>query len=311
MTTPNTAGTTAKRSAASPTDIYLAGLSSGSRQGMRQALDVIAGILDDQHDADSYPWHEVSYRDAMTVRIALTDRYKAASVNKMLSALRGVLKQSWRLDLMDADAYHRAAAVENVRASNLLSGRALAGEEIGKLFATCAADQTPKGARDAALLAVFYGCGLRRGELAGLDVDDFDADDCSIVVRGKRNKQRTVYLIESGCHHLKTWLGHRSDEPGPLFCPVGQKGDVRITRLRGESVAYILRRRQEQAETDPFSPHDLRRSNITHLLDAGVDVFTVQKLAGHADATTTARYDRRDETAKRRAVESLTLPLAA
>jgi hypothetical protein len=64
----------------------------------------------------------------------------------MLSALRGVLKQCWRLGLMDADAYHRAAAVENVRASNLLSGRALAGEEIAKLFATCAADETVKGA---------------------------------------------------------------------------------------------------------------------------------------------------------------------
>jgi site-specific recombinase XerD len=311
MTTSTDTTTTTKRAAASPVDIYLAGLSSGSHQGMGQALDVIAGILDDSRDADSYPWHEVTYRDAMTVRIALTDRYKATSVNKMLSALRGTLKQCWRLGLMDADAYHRAAAVENVRASNLLSGRALAGEEIAKLFATCAADPTPKGARDAALLAVFYGCGLRRGELAGLDVDDFDPDDCSIVVRGKRNKQRTVYLIASGCRHLTTWLDHRGDEPGPLFCPVGQKGEVRITRLRGESIAYILRRRQEQAGTDRFSPHDLRRTTITDLLNAGVDVFTVQKLAGHADATTTARYDRRDETAKRRAVESLTLPLAA
>jgi site-specific recombinase XerD len=200
---------------------------------MRQALDVIAGILDPEHDADSYPWHEVSYRDAMTVRIALTDRYKAASVNKMLSALRGVLKQCWRLGLMDADSYHRAAAVENVRASNLLSGRALAGEELAKLFANCAADETAKGARDAALLATFYGCGLRRGELAGLDVNDFDPDDCSIVVRGKRNKQRTVYLIASGCQHLQTWLGHRGDEPGPLFCPVGQKGEVRGHEVAG------------------------------------------------------------------------------
>ncbi len=148
--------------AASPAEIYLANLSSGSRQGMGQSLDIIAGILSDDHDADSYPWWEVTYRDAMTVRIALTEHYSPASVNKMLSALRGVLKQWWRLGLMDADAYHRAAAVENVRGCNLLSGRALAGEEIAALFATCAADPTPKGARDAALLAVFYGCGLRR-----------------------------------------------------------------------------------------------------------------------------------------------------
>ena len=56
------------------------------------------------------------------------------------------------------------------------------------------------------------------------------------------------------------------------------------------------------------APHDLRRSTVTHLLDAGVDVFTVQRLAGHADAATTARYDRRGEKAKRRAVWKLTVP---
>ena len=290
-----------------PAQLYLAALSSGS-QGMRQSLEIIAGILSDDHGADSYPWHEVTYAESMAVRIALTDR--PATVNKMLSALRGVLKQTWRLGLMDADAYRRAADVENVRASRLLSGRALAGEEIGKLFKSCAAD-SPKGARDAALLAVLYGCGLRRGELAGLDVEDFDADDCSIVVHGKRNKQRTVYLSGGGCRYVQAWLEHRGDEPGPLFCPVDQTGAVRTGRLRGESVAYIVKRLQQVAGVEHFSAHDLRRSAVTHMLDAGVDVITVQKLAGHADLTTTARYDRRGEQAKRRAVQSLDLPSAA
>ncbi len=291
---------------ATPAQLYLAGLSSGS-QGMRQSLDIIAGILNADHDAESYPWHEVTYRDSMAVRIALTERYRPATVNKMLSALRGVLKQTWRLGLMDADAYRRAADVENVRASRLLSGRALAGEEIGKLFETCTTE-TPRGDRDAALLAVLYGCGLRRGELAGLDVEDFDADDCSIVVHGKRNKQRTVYLAENGCRHVEAWLKRRGDAPGPLFCPVDQNGEVRISRLRGESVAYIVKRLQQVAGVDHFSAHDLRRSFVTTLLDAGEDVLTVQKLAGHADVTTTARYDRRGENAKRRAVQSLDLP---
>ena len=294
---------------ANPAALYLANLSRGS-QGMRQPLDVIARLLDPKHDAESYSWHEITYADSMRVRIALTERYKPSTVNKMLSALRGVLKQAWRLGLMDVDAYRRAADVENVRNSNLLSGRALASEEIGKLFGTCA-DDTPKGARDGALLAVLYGCGLRRGELALLDVEDFEPDECSIVVHGKRNKQRHVYLTESGCRYVETWLSHRGDDPGPLFCPVSQKGQVRISRLRGESIAYILKRLQQQAGVDHFSAHDLRRSMVTGLLSAGVDVFTVQKLAGHTDITTTARYDRRDESAKRRAVRSLSLPEAA
>lgn len=93
-----------------------------------------------------------------------------------------------------------------------------------RFFGTCAADATAKGARDAAMLAVFYGCGLRRGEFARLDLDDFDAADGSIVVQGKRRKQRTAYLTEDGCRYLEAWFRHRGDVPGPLFCPVGQTG---------------------------------------------------------------------------------------
>ena len=81
--------------------------------------------------------------------------------------------------------------------------------------------------------------------------------------------------------------------------------------MRGGSIAYILRRRQEQAGTAPFSPHDLRRTTITDLLEAGEDVLTVQRLAGHADVTTTARYDRRGESAKRLAGRRLTIPARA
>ena len=296
---------------ASPVEIYMASLSEGS-QGMRQCLEVIAEILSDgRHDAESLPWADVTYRDTAALRRALLERYKPASVNKMLSNLRGVLKQTWRLGLIDADAYHRAAAVENVRSSNLLSGRALEGEEISRLFEVCATDATAKGARDAAIFTVLYGCGLRRGELCRLEVEDFDAADASIVVQGKGRKQRTVYLTEGGCEYLETWLRHRGDAPGPLFCPIRQTGEVVISTMRGESLAYILRRRQEEAGTATFSPHDVRRTTLTRMLDAGVDVFTVQKLAGHADPVTTFRYDRRGEQAKRRAVQRLELPRLA
>lgn len=292
---------------ANPVHLYMASLSDGS-QGMARCLDVIAKILGHEGDADTFPWENITYRDSMKVRVALADRYKPSTVNKMLSTLRGVLKQTWRLGLIDADHYRRAIDVPNLRSSNLLSGRALAGDEIAKLFRVCTADSTPKGARDAALFAVFYGCGLRRGELARLDVEDFDSEERSIVVHGKRRKQRSVYLTAQGCQYVKAWLDHRGDDSGPMFCPVSQTGEVRLTRLRGESIAYILRRRQEEAGTEPFSPHDLRRTAVTHLLDAGVDVFTVQKLAGHADASMTSRYDRRDESAKRRAVKVLAIP---
>ena len=145
--------------------------------------------------------------------------------------------------------------------------------------------------------------------LTGLDLGDFDSDDRSLIVRnGKRRKQRSVYLTESSCGLLAAWIQERGSVDGPMFVPITQKGEINVRRLRGESIAYILRRRQEKAGVDAFSPHDMRRTFVSGLLDAGVDVFTVQKLAGHADVSTTARYDRRGEVAKRRAVESLQIP---
>ncbi len=293
-----------------PATIYLASLSKGT-QGMKPCLDVIAGILSHDHDAETCPWWEVTYRESVAVRSALSQRYQPGTVNKMLSGLRGVLKQTWRLGYIDADTYHRAAAVENLRCSHVLAGRALSVEEIGRLFAACTADATPKGLRDAAILSVFYGCGLRRGEVSRLNVEDFDAEDGSLLIQGKGRKQRMVYLTENGLDHLEAWLRCRGDAPGALFCPIRQKGVIHLSRMRGESISYVLRCRQEEAGIGAFSAHDLRRSTITHLLDAGVDVFTVQQLAGHAEATTTARYDRRSEHAKRRAVQSLSLPRSA
>jgi integrase/recombinase XerD len=162
------------------------------------------------------------------------------------------------------------------------------------------------------MLAVLYGTGMRRAELAGLDVTDLDLSEGSILVRnGKRRKQRTCYLSPAFCRVVDGWLQARGGEPGPLFCPIRQNGEIPIRRMGGELVAFILHRRQEQAGGATFTPHDLRRTFASTLLEAGVDVFTVQKLAGHADPTTTARYDRRGESAKRRAAQSITLPLCA
>jgi site-specific recombinase XerD len=251
----------------------------------------------------------VRFRDSAAVRSHLAARYKPSTVNKMLSALRGVLKQTWRLGLIDAETYRRAIDIENLRSSALPRGRMLGSEELQELFRVCAEDASPTGRRDSAMLAVLYGTGVRRAELAGLDLDDFDPVACSLTVRnGKRRKQRTVYLARQGCRLVKAWIAERGEAAGALFCPVSQTGTVRVSCMRGESISYILRRRQEAAGVEPFSPHDLRRSYISQLLENGVDVFTVQKLAGHADASTTARYDRRGEGAKRDAAQGLRIP---
>lgn len=107
---------------------------------------------------------------------------------------------------------------------------------------------------------------------------------------------------------MKRWISPRGGDDGPLFVPISSTGTVRLTRVRGEAVRYILQRRQRQAGLTGITPHGLRRHFVSSLLSAGVDVFTVQKLAGHADAVTTARYDRRGEGERRRAAAQLRIP---
>jgi site-specific recombinase XerD len=295
-----------------PAQIYLASMGPGSYWAVRHSLETVAAVLGGEGtDPWTYPWWEVRYRDTAAVRAALARRFAPSTVNRMLSALRRVLKNAWRLGLMDHETYARAVDVENVKAKTLPRGRAVAQEELRALFRVCAADPSPAGRRDAAMLAVLYGGGLRRAELCGLDLADFDAESCTLTVRnGKGRRDRAVYLSPDACGFVREWLRERGDGAGPLFNPISCAGNVRLTRMRGESLWYILRRRLRAAGVEGISPHSMRRGYVTSLLDAGVDVFTVQKLAGHADAVTTARYDRRRETAQREAAGRLALPAA-
>jgi integrase len=290
--------------------VYRDSLSRGSYWAVHHALVTVAELLDvEGTDPWTFPWWELEYRHTARVRRDLVDRYAPATVNKMLTVLRGVLKTCWRLGLMDAETYRRAADVANVRAKTLPAGRGVEREEVAALLEACAADPSPAGRRDAAMVAVLYGGGLRRAELCGLDLDDFDAGGCVLTVRaGKGRQDRRVFLTRGVCERVLEWIEARGGEVGPLFCPISAAGGVRLTRLRGESILYVLRKRQEQAGIEALTPHDLRRSFISSLLDAGVDVFTVQRMAGHADAVTTARYDRRGEGARQRAAMLLELP---
>ncbi len=295
-----------------PVTAYLAGLSTRSRRTMLGALTTVAGLATDgQADAESFPWHLLRFQHTAAIRSALIEKYQNVStINVHLAALRGVLKAAWRLGLMDGETYHRAADVPSARGSALPKGRSLGAAEIRALFGACAADTSPAGRRDAALLAVLYGAGLRRSEVAGLRLEDLDAESGALVVRGKGNQERTAYLAGGALAAIRDWLTVRGDDPGPLFLRIGKGGTIGKGGLSAQAIYGITRKRAEQAGVADFSPHDLRRTFVGDLLDAGADVSLVQKLAGHSQVTTTARYDRRPEKAKRRASELLFVPYA-
>jgi site-specific recombinase XerD len=210
---------------------------------------------------------------------------------------------------MDAESYQRAADIKGVRGSTVLRGRALTRGELSALFAACRQDETPAGRRDAAVLALLYGAGLRRAEVVALDLDAYTPAAGELVVRGKGNKERLIPITNGTADALDAWLQVRGAEPGPLVMPVNKGGRILIRRMTPQAVLVALQKRAGEAKIAHLSPHDLRRSFGTHLLDAGADVFSVQKLMGHANVQTTQRYDRRDERAKRQAVEMLHVPV--
>ncbi len=180
---------------------------------------------------------------------------------------------------------------------------------IGKvqaLFDVCTQDKSVKGSRDAVLIAVLYGAGLRRSEVVAIDLSDWNiVDNCLTVRSGKGDKDRTTYLDDGATAALADWLIWRGDEPGSLFYPTRKGGKLEARRMTDQAVLDILQQRGKEASLTSFSPHDFRRTFISNLLDRGADISTVQKLAGHASPVTTARYDRRGEAAKRKAASLL------
>lgn len=250
-------------------------------------------------------WAALRYRHTAALRSALEKKYAPASVNQMLCALRRVLKEALRLDLIDSQDYSKAVDVKSIKQSGKPRGRALSPHEIAALMQSCSGNSSVD-VRDTALIAILRGGGIRRAEAVNLDLTDFNLSTGALEIReGKGKKDRTVYLPESAHALVEKWLNLRGEEPGPLLFPIRKGGEIQFRRMTDDGVLKILQRRAQLAGVDSFSPHDFRRTFCSDLLDAGVDIVTVQKLAGHASPVTTAKYDRRGEETKRRAVQHL------
>jgi integrase/recombinase XerD len=288
-----------------PVLVYLARLAPSGRRTMRQALEDCSRILSSGTlTALELPWHELRHQHTAALRARLAELSRApATANKKLTAVRQVLQECWRLELMPVEAYWRASEITPVRGTRLKRGRALSQGELGILFESCAEDPKPRrGARDAALIALLYGGGLRRGELWGVDLAHYR--DGAVDVLGKGNKEDLVPLPQGARRALARYLEHRGLEPGPLI------QSLRGGRLRGEEVYRIIRRRYRRAGLRKMSPHDLRRTQTTVLLSRGCDLEMARQLARHKKLETTAGYDRRPDETRAEKIELLEVPYA-
>ena len=291
-----------------PAATYLASLAEGAgRISMRSTLAQIASELGFR--IEDCPWHELRHAHVMALRSRWQAEFAPATANKRLSAVRGVLRQAWMLNLIDSEDYQRALAVRNVKGSRLPAGRALDGGELQALFKACA-DGSSAGARDAAAFALMFGCGLRRSEAAEAQMDDYDAATGALRIIGKGNKERTVYATGNTLAALEAWLAIRGRGRGSILLGISKGGGTMYAGMSAQAIMYRLKLRARQASIGECSPHDLRRSFVSAALEGGADLAMVQALAGHANPATTARYDRRPEAAKRQAAQIVRVPFA-
>ena len=298
-----------------PACSYLASLGTeAGRRVMRSALDRIARQAG-HADHAAMPWWLLAPADMQAVRswLADTSRYAPATGRRMLAAVRGVVREAWRLGYIDAERRERLLDVRPIAGSSPPSGRSLTLGQLAALFDAAAADANSNlGARDAALLAVLYAA-LRRAEVVALDLADWDADAARLTVRfGKGGKSRVVPVPAASAAAIEDWLEIRGRGPGPLLLPVGRVGRVGLVRLRPAAVQRALtklavRARIPAAET--LRPHDLRRSFAGDFLDiTSGDLTLLAGLMGHSRTDQSARYDRRPDAARRAAVDRLHVP---
>ncbi len=148
---------TSSPSTLDPAAAYVDRLAPGSRRTMRAAIGLLSDLLRAQ--GPHLVWHLLRYEHVAALRAVLAERYKPNTANKMLAALRGVVRESWKLGQMSAEDCEKAISVESVKGAVLPRGRALSSGELRALFECCAKDRSAAGRRDAALLAVLYGTG--------------------------------------------------------------------------------------------------------------------------------------------------------
>lgn len=217
----------------------------------------------------------------------------AGSVARALIAVRGLHRFAAAEGITDTDVAH---AVKPPAQGRRLP-KALPYDQVLRLLEAAGgegeADGGPRGLRDRALLELLYSTGARISEMVGLDVDDIDAEQRCVVLRGKGGKQRLVPIGRPALAAVDAYLVR--GRPSLAASGKGSAGalflNARGGRLSRQSAWQVLQTAADRAGIGAaVSPHTLRHSFATHLLDGGADVRVVQELLGHASVTTTQIY---------------------
>ncbi|TDD95793.1 site-specific tyrosine recombinase XerD [Jiangella asiatica] len=227
----------------------------------------------------------------------------ASSAARTVVAVRGLHRFLHREGMSDGDP---AGAVRPPTPPRRLP-KAIPLAQVERLLAAASIGEGPRVLRDRALLEVLYGCGARISEAVGLDIDDLDKESGTVLLRGKGGKDRVVPLGSYAWEAVDAYLvrarpaltgrdtlpsrGRRSTGDGAGRATPALFLNARGGRLSRQSAWAVLRTAAGRAGlSTTVTPHTLRHSFATHLLEGGADVRVVQELLGHASVTTTQVY---------------------
>lgn len=227
--------------------------------------------------------------------------YAKTSVSRKLASLRSFFRFAQREGLCDSNP---AKPLRNPRRERKLP-HFLTTDEIGTLMSAPSMDE-PLGVRDRAIFETLYSAGLRVSELVGINLDDLDLEDGLVRVRGKGKRERLAPLGKFAVRAIQKWMRQRvvaqkqrpGDEGDPLF--LNKFGKRLTTRSVGRMLEKYLKLTGLDQRT---SPHTLRHSFATHLLNGGADIRSVQELLGHKSLVTTQIYTHLSTAGLRKAYE--------
>lgn len=232
---------------------------------------------------------ELTPQDLRTYVTALHQaQYAKTTIARKLASLRSFFRFAQREGLCDSNP---AKPLRNPRRERKLP-HFLTTSEIGKLLVAPNAKE-PMGARDRAIFETLYSAGLRVSELVGINLDDLDLEDGLVRVRGKGKRERLAPVGKFAVKAIRAWMRQRSvadkqrpgDKGDPLF--LNKYGKRLTTRSVGRMLEKYLKLTGLDSRT---SPHTLRHSFATHLLNGGADIRSVQELLGHKSLVTTQIY---------------------
>ncbi len=275
--------------------------SSYTVKSYREDLAALADYLAELHGGNSPAPGDVTVLDLRGYVAALHESgYAKTTIARHLASLRSFFRFGRREGWAKTNP---AKPLRNPRKGRSLP-HFLSAEDLGRLFDAPSRDE-PSGLRDRAILETMYSAGLRVSEVVGLNDGDVDFDAAVLRIRGKGRRERLAPVGSYATRAMRCWLQVRRLHPR---VPAGPAAPVFVNkfgrRLTTRSVARMLEKYLQLTGLDSrTSPHSLRHSFATHLLDSGADIRSVQELLGHKSLATTQIYTHVSTAALRQVYE--------